>query len=465
MGGGKKVPDTQRATLLMTVTLGAFLGALAVSATNVALPSIGSGFRASPTDMGWVPLAYTLSTAVAMLPMSRVADRCGQKRGLVWGLRAFATIMIVTGFAPSMGALIGLRAGLGLASGLVIPASTALLTLVYPHEKLGRALGLFAAGPYLGMTIGPLLGGVVTENLGWRALFWVAGALAVANCLLPVWRLPEIKSPDGDTAFDAPGSMLYAAGLSLFLLGFTSLPRIWLSILVAPGALFLVAFVYWERRARDPLFRVTMFRDPLYAACNLAAFINYAATLAVTFLMSFYLQYTRSLSPQTTGLLLIAPALFQATFSPIAGRLSDRLDSTLLATIGMTASTLGLAALSALAATTSLVLVVAALCLIGVGFAFFAAPITHAVMGGVAKANVGAASSALATVRWGGQNISLGLASLIMTLVVGRQALEPTLYPRVLTSVRVSFALFAALSMAGTFILGIAARRRRARRI
>jgi EmrB/QacA subfamily drug resistance transporter len=441
--------------LLVAITLGGFLGAFTVSATNIALPLIQSEFGLSAAEMTWIPLAYVLATAAALMPMGRIADLRGHKRSFIWGIRAFAILMLATAFSPSAGVLMGLRAAQGIAGALVITTSTAIVTFAYPIEERGKALGLFAAGPYLGLTLGPVLGGVIVHNAGWRALFMVAGAIGVANCFIPVWttRGVEWRGPQ-QTHFDTPGSVLYAAALPALLLGFTMLSTRTGTILVAVGVAGLALFIWWETRAVDPILKIDLFRqNRVFAFSNLAAFINYAATLAVTFLMSLYLQYTKGLNPQTAGLVLVAGALVQAAFSPVAGKVSDRIEPRRVASGGMMLCVLGLLGLVFIGEATAYWYIIAMLCLLGLGFAFFAAPITHAVMGSVDKQHVGMASSTLAAVRWTGQNFSIGLAGLVLALVIGGQAIESSDYVKVLTAVRISFAIFALLCALGALAL------------
>ena len=457
--------ERERALLLFAITLGGFLGAFTVSATNVALPMIESEFGVSAVTLSWIPLAYVLGTAAALMPMGRLADLHGHRRSFMWSLRVFTALMLAAGFAPSAGVLMAVRAAQGVAGAMVITTSTAMVTFAYPPEGRGRALGLFAAGPYLGLTLGPVLGGVIIHNTGWRTLFLAAGALSVANCVIPIWRLGGIEWREPKRAeFDVLGAVLYAVALPALLLGFTLLPSLLGTILVAPGAAGLGAFLWWETRAADPLLNVDLFRhNRVFAFSNLAAFINYAATLAITFLMSLYLQYTRGLNPQTAGFVLVAGAFVQAAFSPVAGRVADRVEARLVASAGMGLCVLGLLGLVFVGQDTAYWYVIAMLCMLGLGFAFFAAPITLAVMGSVETRHVGVASSTLATVRWAGQNLSIGVAGLVLAIVVGQEAIVPAVYPRVLTSVRITFGIFTALCALGVAaaLVGPGRRRRR----
>jgi MFS family permease len=299
---------------------------------------------------------------------------------------------------------------------------------------------VFASGPYLGLTLGPVLGGFVVQSAGWRGLFVAAGALSVLVCLIPVWNLSGIEwRVSAKTRFDAAGAALYGVALPVMLLGFTLLPRRPGMVLTITGAMGVFAFVLWETRAGDPLVDIHLFRsNRVLAGANVAAFANYAAVAAVTFLMSLYLQYTRGLDPQTAGIVLVAGAFVQAAFSPVAGKVVDRVNARTVAAAGMGLSVLGLLGLSFIGEQTPYGYVIGMTCLLGLGFAFFASPITHAVMGSAGSTHVGMASSTLAAVRWTGNNVSIAIAGLILSAAVGAGAIGPASYPQVFSAVRLS---------------------------
>ena len=454
--------NPNRTMVLVVATLGGFLVAFMTSAINIALPLIEAEFNVSAVMLSWVSLAYMLVGAATLLPMGRIADLYGRMRLFIWGMIVFTVISFASAFAPSAGVLIALRAvhGLGLAIGGA--TSTALVILAYPPESRGRALGMNVAGIYLGLTLGPVLGGLIIHNLGWRGLFLVVGALGLVNVGLPLWKLRHVDWREPKRArFDVLGSVVYAASLTAVLLGFSLLPEISGAILVAAGIAGLAAFLWWETRAADPLLDVDLLRrNRVFAFSNAAAFINYSATFAMVFLMSLYLQYNRGLDPQTAGFVLVTGTFVQAALSPVAGRLADRVEARYVASVGMAACVLGLLGLSFAGTTTPYWYIITMLCVLGLGFAFFSTPITHTIMGSVETRFVGVASATLATVRQAGMSMSMGVATLVLTLEVGRQAIQPADYPRVLSSVRMSFLIFAALCVLGVGASLVGPRRR-----
>jgi len=436
--------------LVATAMIG-FVATFMASSINIALPLIESEFRISAVTLGWISTAYVLSAGAVLMTVGRLADLYGRMRVYLIGLAAFTVLSFASALAPSASALIVLRVFQGLASALLFATHTALVILSHPPEVRGRALGLQVAGVYLGLTLGPVLGGIISRNAGWRILFVVVGGLSLANCVVPFWKLRKIDWREPKVArFDVLGSVVWAIALSALLLGFTYLPDAAGAILITAGMVGLALFFWWETRAGDPILSVDLFRrNRVFALSNAASLINYSATFAMTFLMSLYLQYNRGLDAQEAGLILVPGLFVQAGLSVLAGRLADRLPARMLASTGMSLTVLGLFAFTFLSETTRYWYIIGVLCALGVGLALFASPMTHTVMGSVEKRHVGVASATLATMRVTGQNLSMGLATLVLAIVIGRHEIGPADYPQFLTSARISFAIFAALCVFG----------------
>ena len=442
--------STQRIILVATAMIG-FVATFMASSINIALPLIESEFRISAVTLGWISTAYVLSAGAVLMTVGRLADLYGRMRVYLIGLAAFTVLSFASALAPSASVLIVLRVFQGLASALLFATHTALVILSHPPEVRGRALGLQVAGVYLGLTLGPVLGGIISRNAGWRILFVVVGGLSLANCVVPFWRLRKIDWREPKVArFDVLGSVVWAIALSALLLGFTYLPDTAGAILITAGMVGLALFFWWETRAGDPILSVDLFRsNRVFALSTAASLINYSATFAMTFLMSLYLQYNRGLDAQEAGLILVPGLFVQAGLSVLAGRLADRLPARMLASTGMSLTVLGLFAFTFLSETTRYWYIIGVLCALGVGLALFASPMTHTVMGSVEKRHVGVASATLATMRVTGQNLSMGLATLVLALVVGRHEIGRADYPQFLCSARISFAIFAALCVFG----------------
>jgi MFS family permease len=234
--------------------------------------------------------------------------------------------------------------------------------------------------------------------------------------------------------------------------GITIIPALASIWVILAGMLALAGFVKWETRVRYPVFEVNLFiENRTFSFSCLAALINYSATFAVAFLLSLYLQYIKGLAPQGAGVVLIAQPLVMAVFSPLAGKISDKIEPRVIASLGMALTTLGLILLALINHHTTLLFVVISLMVLGFGFALFSSPNMNAIMSSVAKKYYGIASGSVATMRLLGQMLSMGIATLVIALFIGRVPITPDLYPLLITSVKVAFIISAGLCAVGIF--------------
>lgn len=358
-------------SVLVAASLASFLTPYMGSSINVSLPAIGHEFGADAILLNWIATAFLLATAVFIVPAGRLADIHGRKRLFVAGLLVYLIGTTLCVFVPSVLALIGVRVVQGLGSAMVFGTAVALLSSVYPPAERGRALGISIASVYLGLTLGPSIGGFLTHSFGWRAIFLVTiplGLIALALLL----RIPGEWAEARGERLDLVGSVLYGSGLCTLMLGLSFLPGAMGLVLTLAGSVLLALFVWWELRVPSPVIQLSLFRDNrVYLFSNLAALINYSATFGLGFLLSFYLQHVRDLDAQTAGLVLLSQPLVQTVVSPFAGRASDRIEPRLLASAGMVLMVVGLAFFAFLDRFTPLSLIFGVLMLIGFGYGLF----------------------------------------------------------------------------------------------
>ena len=234
--------------------------------------------------------------------------------------------------------------------------------------------------------------------------------------------------------------------------GATRLPSTLGLVLLLLGCLLIFLFIRHQLSARFPVFDMHLFvGNKTFSYSSLAALLNYSATFAVTFLLSLYLQYLKGMSPQTAGSVLMAQPIVMAILSPLAGRLSDRIEPRLLATSGMVITVIGVSFFSILKSDTQTYLIVANLILLGTGFALFSSPNMNAIMGAVEKEHYGLASGAVATMRLLGQMLSMAMATVVLSLIIGRQAITPENYDQFLRSIHVIFLISAVLCLSGVY--------------
>jgi MFS family permease len=229
---------------------------------------------------------------------------------------------------------------------------------------------------------------------------------------------------------------------------------IWLTF----GVIFLLFFVFYEQKCRFPVINVRLFRNRVFALSSLAALINYAATSAIGFMLSLYLQFIRGLDAQHTGLILITQAVAMALFSLVAGRLSNKIRPARVATFGMMLIVCGIAGLLFISPTTPILLIVFCLLFLGVGFGLFASPNTNVIMSSVDHQHYGQASATTGTMRLAGQAFSMGIAGMAISLQMGTHKIVPELYPKIMQSMRITFIIFIVLCIIGVYASSVRSR-------
>ncbi len=429
-----------------------FLAPFSGSATNVALPAIARDFGLDAVSLPWVGMAYLLAAAAALLPLGRLADIHGRKRVFTWGVLTYAAASLACALAPTGALLLAARVLQGLGGAAIFGTNVAILTSVLPPGRRGAALGLNVASVYLGLSLGPFLGGLLTEQAGWRSLFHLGAVLGLGLAAVVRRGLEGEWRESRGEPFDATGALLYAAGLVALMVGFSRLPALRALGLAAAGLALLLAFVAWERRAAHPLLPMDLLLgNRVFALSNAAALVNYSATFAVGFLLSLHLQYVQGLSAQAAGLVLVAQPAVMTLVSPFAGRLSDRHEARLVASAGMALTALGLGLLATLGAATPLAFTLACLLVLGCGFGLFSSPNTNAVMAVVERSQYGVASATLGTMRLSGQMLSMAIATLLLALFVGPVTITAEQREPLVAAIRAAAAVFCALCVLGTF--------------
>lgn len=441
-----------RKCALVIATMTSFLPPFMASSINIALPAIGAEFSMDAILLGWIATSYLLSAAVFMVPFGKIADIYGMKRVFFIGLLIFTASSLFAYFAPTCTILIGSRVLQGIGSAMIFGTGTAILVNVFPLQERGKILGINAAFVYLGLSLGPFLGGLLTNYFGWRSLFLINVPLGLIPLALGLWKLKgEWAGARGDS-FDLVGSAVYSLMLVAVMFGFSLLPAWQGAVLVLLGAATLLLLIRWESGVACPVLDVALFKkNHVYAYSNLAALISYSATFAITFLLSLYLQYIKDLGPDQAGLIMLAQPAVMALLSPYTGKLSDRMEPRLVASAGMALTFVAVLAFVFLSAKTSLFFIVACLVTLGLGLALFTSPNTNAIMSSVEPRHYAVGSATLGTMRLVGQVASMSFAMMVFSFYLGAVEITPQYYPQFLAAVRVAFAVFSALCILGIF--------------
>ncbi len=444
------VDEREKKIILLVASLASFLVPYTGSSITVALPAMAAQFNADAVTLGWITSAYIVSAALFIVPFGRLADIYGRKKIFLCGVLIFSIASLASALAPTAGILIGARFIQGIGGAMIFATSVAIVTQVYGPGERGRALGITIATVYAGLSLGPFLGGILTDRFGWPAIFLLNLPIALITIVLTLQGVKHEWADAAGERFDLPGALVYGIMLFSGIFGMLLLPdpyaMAWLFASVCMGGIF----IWWEKRCPNPLFCLAIFsNNHTFVFSNIAAMINYGATFAVAVLLSLYLQYIQGFSAETAGFILVAQPVVQTLFSPVAGKLSDRIEPRIVATAGMTITTLGLSFFIFLTPTTPLYAIVIALMVLGFGYALFSSPNTNAIMSSVDTRYLGIASGMNATMRSLGQVLSMAIAMLCFSVFIGTVTISHKVYPALMTSVTISFLIFTGLCILG----------------
>jgi len=438
--------------LLLATTLSSFLTPFMGSAVNVALPFMAKELSMTALSLSWVASSFILAAAITLVPLGRLADMYGRKKIFLYGAIIFTAASGLCAWSPTQTFLIAVRVIQGIGGAMIFSTGTAMLVSAYPAGDRGKILGINIAAVYIGLTIGPFIGGLLTEHLGWRYIFLFTAILGIIIILIVAAMIKEEWSGTKGEGFDFVGSLLYAIALFAIMYGFSLLPSWRAGLMIGLGVLCLVFFIFQQLKRPFPLLDIHLFlNNKIFAFSNLAALINYCATFAVTFLLSLYLQHIKMLTPSQTGIVLVAAPFVQALFSPLAGRLSDRFEPQIIASIGMALNVIGLIPLIFIHDDTSIHYIVFCLIILGLGFALFSSPNVNATMSAVENKFYGIASATLGTMRLTGQMFSMGITMLVFALIIGNNTISEANNSLLLQSTKIIFALLAVICCGGIF--------------
>jgi EmrB/QacA subfamily drug resistance transporter len=439
-------------SVMIVAAFAAFLTPFLGSAVNLALPSIGKDLNASAIGLGWVISSFILSSAIFLLPFGRLADIIGRKKVFSTGILLFTISTFLIIFSWNLTSLIVLRIIQGISGAMIFGTSLAIITSVFPAGERGRAIGINITAVYLGLTAGPVIGGFLTQYFGWRSIFAFLVPFGIASLILIKAKIKSEWADSKGEKFDWKGSVIYGIALFAFMYGFSKLPSAigWIFLII--GVFMAVVFIIFENTSSNPVFDIRLIlRNRVFAFSGIAALINYSATSAIGFFISLYLQYLKGFDARTAGLVMISQPIAMTLLSPLAGKLSDKYDPGVIASIGMGLTAAGLILLCFLTPVTPVYAIVALLLLMGIGFGLFSSPNSNAIMSSVEKRYLGVASGVVGTMRMVGQMLSMGIAMMLIALYIGKQTINPSTYPGLISGMRTGFVIFSLLSFLGIF--------------
>ena len=410
---------TERRLVLIACGISAFITPLLSTMMNLSLVSIGEEFGVGSHSLAYVNSAFLLSSVIFMVPFAKVGDIIGKKRTYLLGILIIAIACVMAIFSPSFGFLILCRALMGMGSAAVTCMSMSLVVDVYPPQNRGGAIGIQTMCVYIGLAAGPPVGGILNDLIGWHLTFAVILPLAVSSLIVMSMFRGEI-SPDQGGRFDSKGAVYYGLAIALLMYGVMNMPETWAFIIMVPGVLFLILFIRWQSRCPHRLLRTDLFRNRMFSGSCVATFLSYAASYSISFFLALYLQHIFGLTATQAGILMLVQPAIQAVGTPVFGRVSDRMaDKRILPTLGMLVIAVGLLSMMTFGMDTSFLQIILSMAVVGVGFSFFSAPNTSIIMGSVPKTETGEASAMTSVMRQSGMMVSMGVAMLYISVIMG----------------------------------------------
>ncbi len=441
----------QKNLILLICTVLSFFTVFAVNAVTIVIPSIATEFGMSNIIQNWVTIIFLLVVAVLSIPAGQISGKYGLKKVTIVSIVLFIIISIVNVLVTSQEQFLLCRLILGISLAFINVTSMAMIVNAFPPEERGKALGINITGVYVGLSLSPVIGGILDYNLGWRSvvLFGVPFLFAILALLLT--RINEEWSSFENMPLDIKGSFAYGIGIVLFMYGFTILNTQMGILLTVLGLIILVIFGLIELKQEYPVFDIRFFKNHKFLSANFASLCAYLATYAVTTILNYHLQYIKGFDSQTAGMILLVAPLCQVVLAPIAGRLSDKFVPQILAAIGMALGTVSLFLFSSLDAATPMVFLIVSMIIYGIGFGLFSPPNTNVIMGSVSPKDTSVASAAVATMRTVGQAMSMGILTLVFAFVMGDVPIIEQYYPLLISSCQITCIICVVLCIASVF--------------
>ena len=411
-------PGRRKWLVLSTVSIGTFMATLDGSIVNISLPKIQQAFGVNLSAIEWIVVAYLLVVGALLLPFGRLGDIIGYKRVYLLGFTLFAGASALCGSSNSVWILVGFRALQGIGAAMLQAMGPAIVTNTFGARERGTALGLNSISVSIGLSIGPALGGLLTEFGSWRWIFYVNVPVGIF-AILWAWKILGNERGAVRQKFDFQGAILSSGGLFALLLALIQGASWgWASPailgLIAMSLLLILAFVYLELQSSQPMLDLRLFKIRPFSAGNVSVLIAFAGLFIATFLMPFFLEQGQGFSPLKAGLLLTPIPLTTMVFAPFAGIFSDRIGTRIPATIGIGTMALGLFTLTQLHASSSYWDLIWRLMIIGVGQGLFNSPNSSAILGSVPRNRLGVASGTLAEMRINGQVLGIAAGGAII---------------------------------------------------
>ncbi len=445
----------------LIVATGVFMSTLDSSMVNIALPTIMEEFHSPMANTQWVVLIYLLTITSSLLFWGHLGDRFGRGRVYGSGMMVFALGSLACTVSTSLALLIGSRFFQALGASMMMSTGPAIVKESFPHEQLGRTMGLIGVAVSFGLMSGPSLGGFLVEFFSWRSMFFITVPIGLIFSFLAFRFLP-MSRPAGGGAIDWSGAILWAAALCLISIILThateiDLPKTTTAALILAAVCLVAVFIAVEKNTLHPQLPLELFHSRFFSLGITSAILSFSTLFSAIILTPFYLDRLMGMPPSLTGLVMMSlPASIMLT-SPLAGWLADHFEKRLIATAGLVISTTGIFLLSSITTDSTILSIAACLALTGSGQALFLSPNSAAVLGSTVARRAGSAAALLATSRNLGMLLGIALATLIFSIIFAKTTngldmkdFRPEYGPQFIRAFRGALQAAAVIGLAGT---------------
>ncbi len=437
----REYTSAEKHAVLIAACTAIFINPMVGGMLNLALAAIGNDLDCSTHQLGWLSSIYFIASVMALMPAARLSDIYGKKLIFTVGLLIASAGLILSTVSWDIYALYVFRGITGVGMAMISCNGVSMISDVYRRNERGMALSVNTACVYIGASIGPSLGGIITDFVGWRALFLVMLVFPVVS-MVSIMRFRYNIRTAPDSPFDGKGAAVYAVGIMVTMLGVLNLPQLFAFAMVGIGLAVMVGFVLLEIRTERPIVQMRIFRNSRFSRSLAALFLNYAASFSISFFLSLYFQSVGAMTATEAGIVLMVQPVFQVVLTLAVGRYIESLDYRILPTLGMGILCLGLVLMLFLGEDLNLPFAVLCLAINGVGFGLFSSPNTTATMSYVRPSEYGEASGLIAALRQAGMMISMGVATCLIAIYMGSTSqLTPENYGTFVDVMRYAWAI------------------------
>ncbi len=441
--------------IIFATGMTSFLTTYLSSSINLAMKTIGEEYLVSPSELSMLTSLYLLFSSIFIVPFGKLSDTIGPKKTLVSGCAFFVVSnLLVSVFARDFTSLLVLRSLQGMASSFLVVSNMPIISMVIPQQYRVTAMGISSGLIYFGNSVGNFIGGVLTEEFGWRSIFISAAIMGGLAFFVIQFMVPASKvEREASSGVDVAGILFYGLALLTLQTGASRLNSLEGQLLLAGFVLFAVLFVRGQYRSANPVYDVKMFlRNKVFAAANISVLLNFFATYGTTYLLALHLQCNRGMSAVEAGGVLLLQPLMQLFVSPVAGYISDNTSAQRVSAVGMGFIAVALLILSMISEGMPLYFIYTSVILSGIGISLFSAPNTSIILGSVPRNRKGMAAASNSLMRSIGMQGSMIVAGTSFLIFVGKtDGIPPSSYDEMLQATRLCFIIFTLFSSAAVF--------------